>query len=294
MSLINFDCPECGHNLEVDEGGAGFIIKCPECANPLQIPDLPRSRRIQKIAIAVTTLLTMVVLFGVNIAFWRHTQELTRQIADLRPLGEALQQAQLISMQQEGEIAQLKKALAEVKVPQPGALADAALDAMDMVESLTKELEATTRQLLENSADDRTNLLRAHMREVVDASKNGLPAPPTITDAGAGKGIQGRQIVFAVLPGANGQVLRENAEVTGVEGEKVSVKFAGGTATYALTELHPGVAAFLPIDPLLVLPRKQWGAEVARIQQTRNAERDQQITQLRDAIQAQIPESPAP
>ena len=23
MALINFDCPECGHNLEVDEGGAG-------------------------------------------------------------------------------------------------------------------------------------------------------------------------------------------------------------------------------------------------------------------------------
>ena len=42
MSLINFDCPECGHNLEVDERGAGFIIKCPACANPLQIPDLPR------------------------------------------------------------------------------------------------------------------------------------------------------------------------------------------------------------------------------------------------------------
>ena len=41
MAFINFDCPECGHNLEVDERGAGFIVKCPECNEPIQIPDMP-------------------------------------------------------------------------------------------------------------------------------------------------------------------------------------------------------------------------------------------------------------
>ena len=41
MAFINFDCPECRHNLEVDERGAGFIVKCPECQEPIQIPDMP-------------------------------------------------------------------------------------------------------------------------------------------------------------------------------------------------------------------------------------------------------------
>ena len=116
-----------------------------------------------------------------------------------------------------------------------------------------------------------------------------MPAAPEVTDVGPGQGIQGRKIVFSVLPGPDGQVLRENAEVTGVDGDKISVTFAGGTATYALSELHPGVAAFLPVDPLLALPRRQWGSEAFRVHQTINAERDQKIAQLRDAIQAHLP-----
>ena len=289
MSLINFDCPECGHNLEVDEGGSGFIVKCPECGNPLQIPELPRSRRIRKVAVAVLTLLAIVALFAINVRFWLQKRDLQQQVADLQPLGAALQQAQTLSLEQEGEIAALKKALSEVKVPEPGALADAALDAIEEAESLARELEAASRKLLESNANERSALLRDHMRKLVEASKNGLPAAPVITDAGPGRGLQGRQIVFPILPGPDGQILRENAEITGVEDDKVSVKFAGGTATYVLTELHPGVAAFLPVDPLLVLPRKQWGSEVIRVLETLNARRDQQIAQLREAIQAQLP-----
>ena len=106
---------------------------------------------------------------------------------------------------------------------------------------------------------------------------------------GPGQGVQGREIVFPVLPGPDGQVLRENAKVVGIDGDKVSVTFAGGTATYALSELHPGVAAYLPVDPLLVLAKRQWGAEVFRVHQTLQAARDQKIAQLRDAIQAQLP-----
>lgn len=294
MSLINFDCPECGHNLEVDERGAGFIIKCPECANPLQIPDLPRSRRYRKIAVAGLTLLAIALLGGINVVFWQQTKQLHQQVAELQPLSGALQQAQALVMQQDEEIAKLKSSLAAVKTEDPGALPAAAMAALETAETLSRELEDTSRRLLESSADERTTLLRAHMRELVEAAKNSLPAAPVIADAGAGRGIRGQQIVFPVLPGPDGQTLRENAEITGVEGEKVSVKFAGGTATYALTELHPGVAAFLPVDPLLALPRKQWGSEVVRIQETLNAERDQQIAQLRGAIQAQLPAAPAP
>jgi hypothetical protein len=289
MALINFDCPECGHNLEVDEGGSGFIVKCPECGNPLQIPALPRSRRIRKVAIAVATLLAIVLLFALNLLFWSQNRDLRQQVADLQPLGAALQQAQALSMRQDGELAKLKSDLAAIKLPEPGALSDAALAAIEEAEVLSRELEASSRKLLESSPNERSAILREHMRKLVESSKNGLPAAPVISDAGPGRGVQGRQIVFPVLPGPDGQVLRENAEITGVEDDKVSVKFAGGTATYLLTELHPGVAAYLPVDPLLVLPRKQWGSEVVRVQQTLNAARDEQIKQLREAIQALLP-----
>lgn len=289
MALINFDCPECGHNLEVDEGGAGFIVKCPECGNPFQIPDLPRSHRIRKVAIAVGTLLAIVLLLAANLALWNRARSLRQQVADLKPLGEALHQAQALSMKLNDEIAQLKNERASIQLPEPGALADAALDAIEEAESLSHELEQTSRKLLESSLTERSALLRADMRKRIEASKNSLPAPPVITEIEPGRGIQGRQIVFSKLPGPDGQILRENAEITGVEDDKVAVKFAGGTATYLLSELHPGVAAFLPVDPLLVLSRKQWGAEVIRVQETFNAQREERIAQLRAAIQAQLP-----
>ena len=83
--------------------------------------------------------------------------------------------------------------------------------------------------------------------------------------------------------------MRQNAEVAGIDGDKVSVLFVGGTATYSLSELHPGVAAYLPVDPLLALARQRWGSEVFRVHQTLLAERDQEIAQLRDAVQAHLP-----
>lgn len=293
MALINFDCPECGHNLEVDERGAGFIVKCPECGNPLQIPELPKSRRLQKIAAAGAILVAIILLLGINIFLWARARDLQQQAAQLQPLNEAIQRAQAISMQQEGEIARLKQELASIEQPDVAALGAAALAAADEAESLAHELETANRRLLESSAAERTSLLRDHMRKLVAAAKTGLPAQPVVNDVGPGQGIQGRQIIFPVLPGPDGQVLRQNAEVTAVDGDKVSVKFAGGTATYALTELHPGVAAFLPVDPLLALPRNQWGSEAIRVHQTLNAERDQAIAQLRADIQSRLPAAPA-
>ncbi len=38
MADINFDCPHCGHNLEVSERGAGLTVACPECSKNIKIP----------------------------------------------------------------------------------------------------------------------------------------------------------------------------------------------------------------------------------------------------------------
>lgn len=289
MALINFDCPECGHNLEVDEGGAGFIVKCPECGNPLQIPELPRSHRIRKIALSAATVLAIVALSALSLFWGARARTLQKQVDEMKPLSGFLQRAQADAMEKDSEIARLKDAQAAVQIPQTADLAQAALAAIEEAESLSQLLEKTSRQLLESSESERVSLLRKDMKKRVEAAKNGLPSAPILTDVDPGQGIQGRQIVFPVLPGPDGQVLRENVEVAGVDGDKVSVKFAGGTATYGLTELHPGVAAFLPVDPLLVLPRRQWGAEVFRVQQTLTAERDQRIAGLRGAIEAHLP-----
>ncbi len=290
MAWINFDCPECGHNLEVDEGGAGFIVKCPECSNPLQVPELPRFRRIRKMVVAVTTLLAIVLLFAINVYFWTQNRDLHRQLAEWKPLGEALQQAQDRSKSQDEKIVALNTELSAIQMPDITALEEAALDAIEETESLSREIEVLSRKLLESSPAERSTLLRDDMRKRVEAAKNSLPSPPVITDLGPGRGIQGRQIIFPILPGPEGQTLRENAEVTGIANDKVSVKFAGGTASYTLSELHPGVAAFLPVDPLLSLPRKQWNSEVVRVQQTLNAQRDERISKLRAAIQTHISE----
>ena len=291
MAYINFDCPECGHNLEVDEGGAGFIVKCPDCGNPLQIPELPKSHRIRKVAVAAATVLAILGLCAANLFLWASARDFERQTTELVPLREALQGAQALNMAQGAEIERLQGALAVVPERDPDALLQAALAAVAETEELSRELGSVGQRLLENSVEDRMRLLRTHMAKVVQAAKNDLPAPPVITDVGPGQGVQGRKIVFPVLPGPDGQELRKNAVVGGVDGEKVSVLFEGGTATYLLSELHPGVAAFLPVDPLLALPRRQREAEVLRIHQTLQAERDQKIAQLREAIAAQLPDA---
>lgn len=292
MALINFDCPECGHNLEVDERGAGFIIKCPECGNPLQIPELPRSRRMWKVATAVATLAALLLLLAANLYFWTQNQKLRRQVdAEGRDFAQVIQKAQALAMDQDQKIQGLTADLAALQnqIQAENSLAAAALDAIAEAESLAKELEKTSREFLDNHAGARTALLRGHMAKVVETAKNSLPAAPVITEVEPGQGVQGRLIVFPVLPGPDGQKLRENAEVTGVEDDKVSVKFAGGTATYSLTELHPGVAAYLPVDPLLALERNKWAATVRHVHQMANARRDEHLAQLRSAIETRLP-----
>ena len=38
MADINFDCPHCGHSLDVNERGAGLAVACPECSKNIKIP----------------------------------------------------------------------------------------------------------------------------------------------------------------------------------------------------------------------------------------------------------------
>ena len=39
MSDIQFECPKCGHNLIVDDQGAGLSVSCPECHEQIVIPN---------------------------------------------------------------------------------------------------------------------------------------------------------------------------------------------------------------------------------------------------------------
>ncbi|NLB65152.1 MAG: zinc ribbon domain-containing protein [Lentisphaerae bacterium] len=287
MALINFDCPECGHNLEVDERGAGFIVKCPECGNPLQIPDLPTTRRWLRWLPLGIVLLALLSQFAATAWFARRTRDLKQLLADNQQAFIEFQEgAQAVAMLQDAEIEQLKREIPKARQEVSDTLANAALDAIEAAEALAAELEQTHRQLLEGSTTARTAFLREHMSQVVESAKNSLPAAPVLTDLGPGRGIQGRQIVFPILPGPEGQPLREQAEATGITDDKVSFRFPGGGATYSISELHPGVAFYLPVDPLLALPRKQWTAEANRIQHLRNAQRDERLAQLRQAIES--------
>jgi transcription elongation factor Elf1 len=42
---IVFDCPHCGKSLAIDPRGAGLIITCPDCSQPVQVPGLPLEER---------------------------------------------------------------------------------------------------------------------------------------------------------------------------------------------------------------------------------------------------------
>lgn len=49
---INFDCPLCGHNLEVDARGMGMKVPCPECGGRIEVP-VPEAEGVRRRAEAV-------------------------------------------------------------------------------------------------------------------------------------------------------------------------------------------------------------------------------------------------
>ena len=48
MPDINFDCPVCGHNLEVSEKGAGMTVPCPECSNTITAIVVPHDAELKR------------------------------------------------------------------------------------------------------------------------------------------------------------------------------------------------------------------------------------------------------
>ena len=40
MADVTFDCPECSHNLIVDEQATGMVVPCPECGTQIRVPAL--------------------------------------------------------------------------------------------------------------------------------------------------------------------------------------------------------------------------------------------------------------
>jgi DNA-directed RNA polymerase subunit RPC12/RpoP len=38
MHDINFDCPQCGQNLDAPEDMVGLFIECPACTKVIQVP----------------------------------------------------------------------------------------------------------------------------------------------------------------------------------------------------------------------------------------------------------------
>lgn len=41
MVDINFDCPQCGQNLDAPEDMIGLFIECPACTKVIQVPKPP-------------------------------------------------------------------------------------------------------------------------------------------------------------------------------------------------------------------------------------------------------------
>ena len=58
MADLNFDCPECSHNLIVDAQAAGLVVACPECGTQIRVPALDAETGIAgepvRVAVSVT------------------------------------------------------------------------------------------------------------------------------------------------------------------------------------------------------------------------------------------------
>lgn len=82
---IVFDCPHCGHNLVIDYQGAGMVITCVECKNPVQVP-IPEGMQLSDLDL--------------------QPESLQKQISTLRS---ALQAAEAKQIELEQQIASLKE-----------------------------------------------------------------------------------------------------------------------------------------------------------------------------------------
>jgi hypothetical protein len=297
MAFINFDCPECGHNLEVDERGAGFIVKCPECQEPIQIPEMPaepdpsRAPARTIAAIAGAVLLAAAAAWGF---FAAHSANARAEAAEAEAasLRDQLDEANdRIEVQLQTQQIQHRSETRE----QMDALDTLARRIFDQATANLRALDDTERRLIEESRRDQDSIVRADIKARLEDARDALPQAPVMGDAEAGRGLQnsGSTLVFPVLLGANGKPLRENAEITAIEGDQVSVRFGGGTASYRLYELHPGVVSYLPaVDPLLLVPPAKRKAEALRLHQLQCARRAEEFAKLGDELDAALHAAP--
>lgn len=289
MPYINFDCPECGHNLEVDERGAGFIVKCPECNNPLQIPEIPVERKRRKLWFHIFMVLVAAALVVTNLGLWMFARQMEAKAKEVDGLQEALAQAQFINMEQAEQWDRLVEEVETAQESRPETLPDVIQELLSEAIGLTQQVNSLSEGYVQSNPNARTALLREHMREAVQVATNDI-TPPIFTDTAPDKGIQGRLIVFPELLSSGGTVLHTNATITEIDGDKISVQFDAGAASYKLSALHPGIAAYLPVDPLLALPQNQWTAEARRILKMQQTRRDERMEELRHQLLGALPE----
>ena len=50
MSDLTFDCPECAHNLIVDEQAVGLVVACPECGTQVRVPNADEETETDSVA----------------------------------------------------------------------------------------------------------------------------------------------------------------------------------------------------------------------------------------------------
>lgn len=274
--LINFDCPHCSHNLEVDARGAGFIVRCPECDEPLQIPTPPPRFPWERIAIPLAVALLFVATV---VAYHLRFRDLVAQ-RDAALSDRDQTAATNDSLAAERLQADLGTIAVQEQLDAVTAERDALLPYPERFQTLAdtaaqwaNDLSTAESRLLNASRVDRDEALRDEFRARIEAARDTLPAAPDITPAPAGQGIAGRRILFPVLPARDGRPLHQNAEIVGLDGAQIAVRYPGGSASYHPRELHLGVLSYLPVDPLLAFPERTWNAEIDRLLAARQAAR---------------------
>lgn len=297
MALINFDCPECGHNLEVETEGAGSIVDCPECHHPLQIPELPsaRRRRLLFAALRIAGLVAVGFVLGIVVARPACAPAEAPDAAVTPAATDTAAPSSAAIDALRDEIDNLSNTLATTRKDLSRAREESALYARngheiaDLAKSLSDRLAKSEEALFSGNASARDSFLRAKLRARLADPANALPVPPVVSDTEAGKGFRetGRVYLFPELPDRDGKVLRTNATATAVDGDHLSVSFPGGAESYPFPRLHPGVLAALPdVDPLLSVPAKARAEEARKALRAETEDRNAQISNLSSVFPA--------
>lgn len=297
MALINFDCPECGHNLEVETEGAGSIVDCPECHHPLQIPELPSAARRRRLfaALRIAGLVAAGFVLGLVVAKPACAPDAAPDEPEAVSAAAPAAASSAAVDALRDQLDDLRDTLAATRKDLARAREEAELYARngrelaDTAKSLSDRLAKAEEGLYSANASARDKFLRGVLRARFADPANALPVPPVVSDAEAGKGFResGRSYLFPQLPDRDGKILRENATATSVDGDHLSVSFPGGAESYPFPRLHPGVIAALPdVDPILAVPPKARAEEARKALRAETEDRNAGIANLSSVFPA--------